>query len=349
MIGWSKEADEVFWGDVTVAVAYVTPAGGAVAVGVAPCGLADRAAGTLGFTTSLGFGKKLERIVLDPHVALASHARDHGFSASSSFVLAQGVAAVDLQPSPTRLEAFAPQATRFLGGMKQGPVWDRLLREYYAERVFVDVAVERVVTWPDLGAFGQPDVAGPERTAPPPQAPPTGGTSPRVDVARTAGQLSSLPHRLLAWRGADGYPVVVPVALAGHDAAGLRLVAAPGLLPAGGRRAGLLGHSFRPQLVGLATRVLTGWLEVGGDGAGPGGSGVVSPNVPGGSGVSPGVIYAPHTSKGFLAPPKKNLLLVSNGLMAKVGHWQASRSGVADRLRQVAADAGASRRDTPRL
>jgi hypothetical protein len=319
MIEWSDGADEVFRGDVTVAAAYVTPAGGAVAVGVAPCGLADRAAGALGFTTSLGFGKKLERIVLDPHVALAYHARDHGFSASPSFVLAQGVASVDLQPSPARLEAFAPQATRFLGGMKQGPVWDRLLREYYAERVFVDVAVDRVLSWPDPGAFGEPGVAGAERPAPaPPQAPPKGGTGPRVDVARTAGQLSSLPHRLLAWRGADGYPVVVPVALAGHDAAGLRLVAAPGLLPAGGRRAGFLGHSFRPQLVGLATRILTGWLEVADDGT---------------------ARYGPHSSKGFLAPPRKNLLLVSNGLMAKVGHWQAGRSGAAERLRELQAAA----------
>ena len=52
---------------------------GAVVVGVSPCGLADREQGTVGFTTSLGLGKKFERIVLDPHVAVAYHARDHGF------------------------------------------------------------------------------------------------------------------------------------------------------------------------------------------------------------------------------------------------------------------------------
>jgi len=319
-VQWSDAVDEVFRGDITVAAAYLTPAGGAVAVGVAPCGLADRARGTVGFSTSLGFGKKLERIVRDPHVALAYHARDHGFSASPRFVLAQGRASVDLQPSPARLDAFGPQAVRFLGPLKQGPVWDRLLREYYAERVFVDVAVERVVTWPDLGAFGAAEVAGAAWPAPaPPQRPPTGGTGPRVDVGRTAGQLSSLPHRLLAWRGDDGFPAVVPVALAGHDPSGLRLVAAPGLLPPGGRRAGLLGHAFRPQLIGLATRILTGWLTVADAGD---------------------AIYAPHTSKGFLAPPKKNLLLVSNGLMAKVGQWQAGRSGAADRLRALQAAGG---------
>jgi hypothetical protein len=318
-VRWADDADEVIRGDLTVAAAYVTPAGGAVAVGVSPCGLADRDRGTVGFTTSLGFGKKLERIVRDPHVALAYHARDHGFSASPRYVLAQGIASVDLEPSPTRLSEFGPQVTRFLGELKQGAVWDRLLREYYAERVFVDVDVARIVTWPDLGAAGEPVVAGAAVAAPAaPQGPPKGGTGPRVAVAKTAGQLSPMAHRLLAWRGADGFPVVVPVALAGHDADGLRLVAPPGLLPAGGRRAGLLGHSFRPKLVGLATRILTGWLTVADDGA---------------------AVYAPHTSKGFMAPPRKNLLLVSNGLMAKVGHWQSRRSGTADQLRTLAAEA----------
>ena len=315
-VRWGDDADEVIRGDLTVAAAYVTPAGGAVAVGVSPCGLADRERGTLGFTTSLGFGKKLEHIVRDPHVALAYHARDHGFSARPHYVLAQGLASVDLEPSPARLHEFGPQATRFLGPLKQGPVWDRLLREYYAERVFVDIDVARVVTWPDLHASGTPETTGAVTSeAAPPQGPPKGGVGARIDVERTAGQLSSLPHRLLAWRGADGFPVVVPVGLAGHDASGLELVAADGLLPAGGRRAGLLGHSYRPKLVGLATRILTGWLEVDDEGR---------------------ARYAPHTSRGFLAPPRKNLLLVSNGLMAKVGHRRAGRPGAAARLRDLA-------------
>jgi len=317
-VRWSDQADDVIRGDLTVAAAYVTPAGGVVVAGVAPCGLGDRDRGTLGFTTSLGLGKKLERIVRDPHVALAYHARDHGFSTSPAYVLAQGIASVDLEPSPARLQEFGPQVVRYLGELKQGPVWDRLLREYYAERVFVDVDVARVVTWPDLGASGEPDVAGAGGPAPaPPQDPPKGGTRPRVDVARVVGQLSAQPHRLLAWRGADGFPVVVPVAVAGHDTSGFRVVAPPGLLPAGGRRAGFLAHSYRPQLVGLATRMLTGWLDVADDGA---------------------AVYAPHTSKGFMAPPRKNLLLVSNGLMAKFGYWRSSRSGAAERLRALAAE-----------
>jgi hypothetical protein len=89
---------------------------------------------------------------------------------------------------------------------------------------------------------------------------------------------------------------------------------AAGLLPAGGRRAGLLAHAYRPQLVGLSTRVFTGWLQVSADGA----------------------VYAPHTCKGFMAPPSKNTLLVLNGLLAKFGFWQARRHGTAEHLQRLA-------------
>jgi hypothetical protein len=299
---WDNEANEVIGSDITAALAYVTPAGGAVVTAVAPCGLADRDHGTVGFTTSLGFGKKLERIVREPRIALAYHAREHGYSTSPRFVLVQGDASIDLTPSQGRLDEFAPQAERFVGAIKRGPLWDRLLREYYRERVFVDVSVTRV-------GDGSCDPVGA-------QTPPRNGTRPRVDVGRAARKLARLPHRVIAFRGADGYPVVTPIALAGHDERGIHLVDARRLLPAGGRRAGLLAHAYQPQLVGLSTRVFTGWLEVSDDGA---------------------ACYAPHTDKGFSAPPRKNLLLVSNGLLAKYGLWQARRHGVAEHLRELAA------------
>jgi len=47
---------------------------------VAPVGMRDRDERTVTFTTSLGFGKKLQRIERDPCVALAYHAREHGFA-----------------------------------------------------------------------------------------------------------------------------------------------------------------------------------------------------------------------------------------------------------------------------
>jgi hypothetical protein len=315
LVRWSDDADAVIRGDITAAAAYVTPAGGAVVTAVAPCGLGERDSGVLGFTTSLGFGKKLERIIRDPHVALAYHSRDHGFSASPLFVLAQGTASVDVRPSPERLEAMVPQAERYVGKVRRGLVWDRLLHEYYYERVFVDIALARTVTWPDLGASGAVEVTGAAWPGPAdPQPPPKGGTSPRIDVGKAAARITMLPHRLLAYRGADGFPVVVPVQIAGHDQRGLRLVVPPGLLPPGGRRAGLLAHAYRAQLIGLTTRVFTGWMDAGDEGA----------------------VYAPHTYKGFVAPPRKTLLLASNGLMAKAGTWQARRQGRAERLEELA-------------
>ena len=136
----------------TAGLAYLTPAGGAVVTAVAPVGLRDRDAGTVTFTTSLGLGKKLERITERPQVALAYHAREHGFSHSSSYILVQGMAEVTLRPDRDYLEDVVGKAAeRFMGPPKRGRLfWDRWLQEYYADRVPVTVKVERIVCWPNL-------------------------------------------------------------------------------------------------------------------------------------------------------------------------------------------------------
>ncbi len=92
---WGEREDGIIGGDLTAALAYLTPAGGVVLTPVAPVGLRDRDAGTVGFTTSLGFGRKLDRIKQNPRVALAYHAREHGFATDDGFVLVQGTAAYD--------------------------------------------------------------------------------------------------------------------------------------------------------------------------------------------------------------------------------------------------------------
>ncbi|MFF4692973.1 hypothetical protein [Streptomyces sp. NPDC001307] len=313
---WPDAADAAIRGDLTVAVAYVTPAGGTVVTSVSPVGLGDREAGIVGFTTSLGFPKKLERILRDPHVALAYHTREHGFAADNAYVLAQGRASVELSPSPQRLAELMRASEPFLGATKRGPLWDWLLREYHQERVFVDVPLERVTVWEDLAAREAHNVTG---AAWPPmpdaQKPPRNGTGPRVDVVALARQIDKLPHRLLAYQGKDAFPVIVPVHITRHDETGLHLDVPRGLLPPGGRRAGFLAHTFEPQCVGLGMRTLTGWLNVTDDGT---------------------AVYAPHTSKGLSAPPYRTLLTVSNGLLAKYGVWRARRDGTAVRLQALA-------------
>ena len=82
-VSWPDAVDEVLDCDLTAALSYSTPAKGAVPSAVAPIGMHDREAGTVGFTTSLGFGKKLERIQQNPRVALAYHDREHGFASGS--------------------------------------------------------------------------------------------------------------------------------------------------------------------------------------------------------------------------------------------------------------------------
>jgi hypothetical protein len=297
-VAWDDEVDDVLAGDLTAGLAYVTPAGGAVVTAVAPVGLRDREAGVVSFTTSFGFAKKLDRIRRNPRVALAYHAREHGFSTSPRYVLVQGMASVRDRDDRWLREVLNPQAARYLGPPRQGRFWDWWLRAYYADRVAVDVRVERIVSWPDGECRGEPEVLGaalPDAAAEP-QAPPKQGTGPRVDAERAARGLTRLPHRLLAFPGADGYPLVVPFTPAGASSAGLELRVPERWLPAGGRRAGLLGHAYRPQLVGLAARQHTGWLE-----AGEGGR----------------ALYAPHTETGFRAPPNKTLLLLANGFLAR--------------------------------
>jgi hypothetical protein len=301
MAVWSDDVDQIIGGDLTAALAYATPAGGAIATPVAPIGLRDREAGTVGFTTSLGFGRKLDRIAANPRVALAYHAREHGFATTDTFVLVQGTASYDANPDRQLLEEqIRPASVRFMGEPKMGPFWERWLSAYYADRVLVTVQVERVLAWRSPELAGEPDIAGSSLPAgePESQASPKGGTSPRVDVAKTAARLRRLPHVLLAHVGADGFPVVAPVGVGEATSEGLTL---SGRLPSGSRRAGVLGHRYEPQLIGLETRQHTGWLADG--------------------------VYAPHTAGGFRAPANKTVLLLANGFMARRGLKRARAIG----------------------
>jgi hypothetical protein len=298
---WSDAEDAIIGGDLTAALAYLTPAGGAVVTPVAPVGLRDRDGGTVGFTTSLGFGRKLDRIKANPRVALAYHAREHGFAREPLFVLVQGEASYDANPDrATLMERVQPASARFVGQPRRGLFWDRWLSAYYADRVLVTVRVRRVITWPDLTCAGEPSSAGEPLPADEPesQAPPAKGTGPRVDGERAAQRMRKLPHLLLGYACADGHPMVVPVSAGAAEGAGIAL---SGCLPPGERRAGMLAHRYEAKLIGLESRRYTGWLA---DGR-----------------------YAPHTEGGFRAPANKTLLLLANGFMAQRGLKRARALG----------------------
>jgi hypothetical protein len=88
----------------------------AIVVAVGTLGLRDREAGTVTFTTSLGVGKKLDRIRAEPRVALAFHTHRHGQgSMSPMFVLVQGRARIVTDASRFLMDQIADGAARHLG------------------------------------------------------------------------------------------------------------------------------------------------------------------------------------------------------------------------------------------
>lgn len=299
-VHWSDGVDEILRGDHVMMLAYATPARGVVLLPVTNFGVLDRQRGTVSsVNTSVGLGAKLERMRRNPRVALAYHTRTHSLADTSEYVLVQGAAKlsepVDDYPS-TILENWE----RFEPWQHQHPLWKRW-RRVYGRRVVAEVAVERVIVWPDLRCSGTPAVEGeplPVET-PAPQRPPRNGTAPRLNHLRAASRAARLPERLLGWIGADGYPVVVPVDVAGTDDAGVVLGAAPGLVPPGGRRAGLTAHWFTHGVMGQHQRKHTGWLD-----ADP---------------ESGRIAYAPHTNSSHRFPEWKPLYRFLSGAAARWG------------------------------
>jgi hypothetical protein len=184
--------------------------------------------------TSVGAWKKLERIRRNPRVALAFHNREHAATDRPEYVLVQGTASLGapVEDYPSSIldvwERFEPWAD-------QSSLWKRW-RRVYALRIAIEVTVERVLVWPDLGCRGALEVEGaPLPPDPPaPQAAPKNGTPPRIDHVGGAEKAQRLPHALLGWVGADGFPVAVPVEVAGSGERGILLDAADWLVPPGG-------------------------------------------------------------------------------------------------------------------
>lgn len=305
-VTWDDDIDDIITGDAAVGFASVTPSRGVVTMPMAPLGLRDRETGTVTITTSLGLPKKLARLRKNPSVALAYHAREHGFSSSSLYVVLQGTAAVDPKPDRDWLESITPEWERFLGPRHTGPL-GRLMDIYYWQRVAIRIQVSRVLVYDGTSAL--PRVIGDDLPAvePPSQSAPTGGTGPRVDTGEVAAHLERLPHSLLGWVGSDGLPMVARVRGIGADEGGVRLVSSDGQLPAGDRRAGLTSHSFSRHMVGQEQRVHTGWLEVDGNEA----------------------TYAPHTKAGHAIPRSRTLFAVGAGIGMRPGYKRAKKLGLA--------------------
>src|SRR5947209_3714362 len=299
---WPEAIDRIFEGDQVVALPYATPARGVVILPLSNFAVRDRAAGTLtAVNTSVGAWRKLERIRRDPHVALAYHTREHGHSGRPEFVLVQGTASLS-EPIADYPATIVDAWERVEPWRDIGRLRKRWLRAF-ALRVAIEVAVERIVVWPDLACAGTPEVYGaPLPAQPPPQAPPAKGTGPRIDHRRAANRAARLPHVLVGWVGGDRFPVVVPAEIRGRDERGI--VLSGDRLPPGGRRAGLTAHWFSGDVTGQNQRKHTGWLEVDG-----------------------GAIYAPHTQSNYRIPASRTVFHLVSGAATRWGMRSARRAG----------------------
>jgi hypothetical protein len=304
--GWSDEIDEILDGDHVVMLAYATPAEGVVLMPLSNFAIRDREAGTVSVNSSVGVWRKLERIRQNPNVALAFHTREHGATDRPEYILVQGRAELS-PPIPDYPSTVLENWERFEPWRDVSRSW-RWWQRIYALRVEIKVHAERIVVWPDLECRGMPVVYGsPLPAAPPPQRSPAGGTGPRLDPVRAARRLAKLPHLLLGWVGADGLPVVVPGRVGESDRRGIRLEAAEGLIPPGGRRAGLTAHWFSQDAIGQNQRKHTGWLEGGSDGA----------------------VYAPHTVSAYRFPASRVLFRFVSGFFTRLGYRKAREKGFA--------------------
>ncbi len=292
-ISWTDEIDEILGGDLAAIFAHLTPAKGVIATPMAPLGLRDREAGTVTVTTPLGLHKKLAAVRRDPKVAVVYHAREHGLTSRPEFLVVQGRGVFPKRPDREWLESITPQWERFLGP-RSGGIGGAWMSDYYWVRVPIVVQVERIVELAGPFADEPPTVHGAALPAEPPsQHAPTNGLAPRVGSERVAADARRLSHAVLAWAGGDGYPMAAEVRVEGVDEAGLQLSAAPGLLPSGGRRAGLTAHLFEPRMHGQEQRIHTGWLDV----------------------TESGATYSPHTRGGYKLPSSKLAFTLGTGLV----------------------------------
>jgi hypothetical protein len=275
---------------------------------MSPLGLRDRERGTLTVTTSLGLWKKVARLKRDPAVAVAFHAREHGHSQSSDFVLVQGRATVPERPDREWLESITGQWERFLGPRETG--WRaKLMEVYYWERIGIEIQIERIVRWDNLACAGRPEVIGAPLPAEPaaPQSEPKNGTGPREDSGKAARYCERLPHTLLGWRDADGLPMLVAARASGSGPGGVQLEIEAGNVPPGGRRAGLTAHAFAARMHGQEQRIYTGWLTSEGGSA---------------------ATYAPHTLAGNKLPESRLLFDVGAGVATRIGLRNGRKAGV---------------------
>jgi hypothetical protein len=200
-------------------------------------------------TTGLGYPKKARDAQRNPQVALLFSEPNGSGLEDPPAVLVQGTARIDEED----LEANAKRYVRE-GAQKLPKAYEKMPPEsmyrflrWYLDRIYIHVKPERILVWPGGDIAAPPQVALGDPL--PPAAPGPGGQSPQSAWKPRIEQLgTTYPTAVLAFVGADGYPVAVRVPVRADAAAGLvRLTATPAGIPLAPGRACLTAHAHGPQ------------------------------------------------------------------------------------------------------
>lgn len=240
----------------------------------------DPGATTIDVTTGLGYPKKADDAIRNPHVSLLFSDPTGSGLDSGCRVLVQGTAAVDEQNLEANAERYFRESYEKLPGTRgmHPPKLVRGMFGWYYTRIYVKVRPERVFVWPDGDQSTEPELlgarleevrSGHSEEPVTEHVPPEGGATkwdPRIDQL---GERYSTA--VLSWVGPDGFPLSarVPVSL-DRDAGRVDVGELPAGLPAIEGRACLTAHSHAPdfswqrnfQVRGDLIRTDTGWALV---------------------------------------------------------------------------------------
>jgi hypothetical protein len=217
----------------------------------------DQGAATIDITTGLGYPKKADDAIRNPHVSLLFSDPTGSGSETGCRVLVQGTAAVDDRDLDANRERYWRESSEKLPATKDmhPPKLLRGMLGWYYTRLYVKVRPERVFVWPDGDLSTEPTLhgarldevrSGHSEEPVAEHAPPEGGAT------RWDARIDQLGQRydtaVLSWVGPDGFPFSarVPVAL-DRDAGKIDVGRLPSTLPAIEGRACLTAHSHAPD------------------------------------------------------------------------------------------------------
>jgi hypothetical protein len=267
---WPAEAEELFERAITVEYTSLTRSGLPIMVPVTPYVSPDGR--TLDVSTGLTYPAKAERARRDAKVGLLFADPVGSGLEAPPVVMVQGLATVrsaDLQGNTDRYVAASLE--KVPAAYKGTPrVLLRRLVPYFA-RIWIEVTPVRMLIWDSRALDQAPqEWHAPEGTGAPPSDPAPGGSQPRpwlpapADWRNEADRCARAANLVdLAWAGAGGFPVSVPVVGVERSGPGFRVDVGPFVPEPPSGPATLTFHSHSADFTTQENRTFVGTVTPG--------------------------------------------------------------------------------------